>query len=65
MTLETITEYSFKGHQYIRIKGDCYTPPRGWGITLLTADEFNEHPAKNTFRKITPKDEFILNLHFN
>jgi hypothetical protein len=65
MGLDIVTEHSFKGHQYIRIKGDCYTPPRGWGITLLTTDEFNDRNDQNTFRKIKPEDEFILNLHFS
>lgn len=65
MTLEVTTEYSFKGHTYIRIKGDCYTSPRGWNVTLLTTEEFNNHPTKSVYRKVRKEDEFILNLHFS
>ena len=53
---------SYKGHSYIRVKGDALTPLRGWQVTLLTIEEYNARTDKEKadFRLIQEEDLGIV-----
>jgi hypothetical protein len=53
---------SYKGHSYIRVKGDALTPLRGWKVTLLTIDEYDARTDKERadFRLIQEQDLGII-----
>lgn len=57
---------SWLDHTHIFIKGDCYTPPRGWYVTLYKESEIQTvGPAIQKYiRPITTSDRFLLEMHF-
>ena len=37
---------SYKGHTYISVGGDAFTPARFWKVQLLTLEEYKNLPEK-------------------